>query len=104
MLGREAELRAIGHVLDRGLTEPAFLCVAGEAGIGKTTLLEAARAAAAARGYTVLSCAPAHVEAQMSYAGLADLLMPLADGLEGLPEPQRVALEAALLRRARTGH
>ena len=39
MLGREAELTVIGHVLNRAMAEPAFLCIAGEAGIGKTTLL-----------------------------------------------------------------
>jgi len=47
MLGREPELAVIGHVLDHGRGEPAFLCIVGEAGIGKTTLLEATREAAA---------------------------------------------------------
>ena len=40
----------------------------------------------------------------MSYAGLTDLLSPLSDRLPELPEPQRLALEAALLRRIRIGH
>src|SRR5689334_20718867 len=103
MFGRDIEVAMIGNVLNRATTRPAFASITGEAGIGKTTLLEATRETAAGRGFTVLSCAPASVEAHMSYAGLTDLLMPLADGLEDLPEPQRLALEAALLRRTRAG-
>src|SRR3954454_15753662 len=103
MLGRDVESAVIGHVLNQAKTQPAFICITGEAGIGKTTLLEATRETAADEGFTLLSCAPASVEAHMSYAGLTDLLMPLADRLEDLPEPQRLALEAALLRRTRAG-
>jgi DNA-binding CsgD family transcriptional regulator len=102
-LGREDELTQIGRVLDRGTTDPAYLCITGEAGIGKTTLLDAARRAAFDRSFSVFSCAPSSVESQMSYAGLTDLLAPMADHLDELPEPQRLALEAALLRRTRVG-
>jgi DNA-binding CsgD family transcriptional regulator len=74
------------------------LVLDGEAGIGKTTLFEAAVAEAGEQGYTVLSCRPAGAEAAFSFAALADLLRAvLPDGLARLPLPQRRALSAALL-------
>jgi ATP/maltotriose-dependent transcriptional regulator MalT len=70
----------------------------GEAGIGKTTLFEAAVSEARERGFAVFSCRPAGAEAAFSFAALADLLRPvLRDGLARLPSPQRRALSAALL-------
>ena len=74
------------------------LVLDGEAGIGKTTLFEAAVAEARAQGFAVFSCRPAGAEAAFSFAALADLLKPvLPEGLERLPLPQRRALSAALL-------
>jgi hypothetical protein len=52
----------------------------------------------------VLSCRPNESEAKLSFAALGDLLEGVADeSLEGLPPPQRAALEVALLRREATG-
>ena len=103
VLGRETELAQIARALDRAVVDPTYLRIIGEPGIGKTTLLAAARAAAADRGFSVLGCAPVSVESEMSYAGLTDLLSPLTDRLPELPEPQQLALEAALLRRVADG-
>jgi DNA-binding CsgD family transcriptional regulator/tetratricopeptide (TPR) repeat protein len=102
-LGRQTELSRIGGVLDRATAEPTFLRIIGEPGIGKTTMLEAARQDAAGRGFLVLSSSASSVESWMSYACLTDLLAPLVDELVELPDPQRLALEAALLRRTRMG-
>ena len=44
---------------------------------------------------TVVSTTGALSEAQLAFAGLHQLLLPLLDGLDLLPEPQRRALEAA---------
>lgn len=72
----------------------------GEAGIGKTVLWRSALAEAEARGRRVLACAPAAAEARLAFAALGDLLDPAVDDALGdLPEPQRQALEIALLRR-----
>ncbi len=74
------------------------LVLDGEAGIGKTTLFEAALVDAREQGFVVFSCRPAGAEAAFSFAALADLLRPvLPVGLERLPLPQRRALSAALL-------
>ena len=57
----------------------------GEAGIGKTTLFEAAVAEARAEVAPVFSCCPAGAEAGYSFAALGDLLSPvLLEGLERL--------------------
>jgi DNA-binding CsgD family transcriptional regulator len=98
--GREVELAACERLLERAAGGPAALVVEGEAGIGKTTVWRAGVAAAAGRGFAVLVCRPAEAEARLSYSGLGDLLGPLAAAvLPQLPEPQRFALEAALLER-----
>ena len=56
------------------------------------------------RSYRVLSCRPDESEAKLSYAALADLLEGVVEeSLEGLPSPQRSALEVALLRADATG-
>ena len=82
----------------------AALIIEGEPGIGKTTVWEAAFELAAGRDLQVLSCRPVEAEAKLAFAGLADLLAPIVDeGLPALPEPQRIALEVALLRVAPSG-
>lgn len=99
IVGREAELQRIAAFLDAAAAGPAALVLAGEAGIGKTTLWEAGLDAARARGCHVLVSRPAESETALSYAGLADLLAGAGQyGFEQLPAVQRSALEAALLR------
>lgn len=71
----------------------------GGPGVGKTTLWQAGREAALARGMRVLSARPASAETSLSFAGLADLLDGVEPGrLGNLPAPQCRALEVALLR------
>lgn len=65
----------------------------GSSGIGKTAVMDAVGAAAAARGEVVLRAAGAETERWIPYAGLADLLSQVpAHDLAGLPEPQRTAV------------
>src|SRR5687767_9868474 len=55
LLSREEELAAVGRVVDAALSGVgAVLILEGPAGIGKTAVLEAARAQAAERGALVL--------------------------------------------------
>ena len=77
---------------------PAML-VEGEIGIGKTSVLAAARDAAREHGWLVLTANPAELEMPLEYTGIADLLDPLPGSLtETLPGPQRRAIRVALLR------
>ena len=98
MIGREAEVAVLADFLAAGRDTPQALALDGEAGIGKTTLFEAALAEAREQGFAVFSCRPVGAETAFSFAALADLLDPvLPEGLERLPLPQRRALSAALL-------
>ncbi|QFZ20309.1 AAA family ATPase [Saccharothrix syringae] len=100
LVGRENELAAAADVLARAERCTARLVLSGEAGIGKSAVWERVLRDAAARGWAVLSCRPVESEARLAFGGLVDLLDRVPDdALTGLPEPQRAALEVALLRR-----
>ena len=76
---------------------PAALTVEGEAGAGKSKLWRAAVAAAVRAGCRVLRTEPSASEADTPFAGLSDLLAAaLPEVADGIPDPQREALEVAL--------
>lgn len=97
IIGREAEIDRIERFLAG--SAPGRLLLVGEPGLGKTTLWESGVDAARSHGHLVLAARPSGAEAQLSFAALTDLLeqVDLAS-LDGIPEPQRHALEVALLR------
>jgi DNA-binding CsgD family transcriptional regulator/predicted ATPase len=97
LVGRESELGAIATFLRS--ERPRAVAIVGEPGIGKTTLWQEAVEHSRARGARVLIARPTESEARLAFAGLADLLADLPEELFAqLPEPQRVGLDAALLR------
>jgi DNA-binding CsgD family transcriptional regulator len=69
------------------------LVISGEAGIGKTALLD--YVAAQAPGARVVRAAGVQSEMELAFAGLQQLCAPLLDHLDRLPEPQRDALRTA---------
>jgi DNA-binding CsgD family transcriptional regulator len=95
LLGRDRDLGELYGLVDGIEDRGGALVLRGEAGIGKSALLAAARERALDRGVTVVSTAGALSEAQLAFAGLHQLLLPLLDGLDLLPDPQRRALDAA---------
>jgi predicted ATPase len=98
-VGRQWELAEADRFLDAVPAGPAALVLEGEPGIGKTTIWRAAVDAARNRSYCVLVCRASESESALSFLGLGDLLDSVSDAmLEALPEPQRRALELALLR------
>lgn len=101
IVGRDAELETIGRFLARaGDQLPAALVLEGAAGIGKTMLWRAGVARARGLGSEVLECALTASESRLAFAGLADLVTPVFDQVApALAEPQRIALEDALLLR-----
>jgi len=99
IIGRESELAALWRFLDSIAGGPAALLLSGDPGIGKTTVWKEGVAGALQKSYRILACRPVEAETRLSYAALGDLLEPaLEEALPTLPEPQRQALEVALLR------
>ena len=99
VVGREAELDVVHALLDAVPSGPVALLIEGDPGIGKTTLWRHGVAAAGERGLQVLSCRPVEAEITLPFAALGDLLGEVPDSaLARLPDPQREALDAALLR------
>lgn len=95
LFGRRRELGVLDGVLDGIGEHGAALLLHGPPGVGKSALLGVARAAAAGRGIQVLTVTGVESEAHLPFAGLHQLLRPIADRLEELPAPQRDAVRAA---------
>jgi DNA-binding CsgD family transcriptional regulator len=101
VVGREPELATVERVLDCGLREYSAVLLSGEAGIGKTTVWQEAVRLGEEAGFRVVRCRPGQAEAKLGFAALSDLLSPVDDdAFSALPQPQRDALDAALLRAA----
>lgn len=96
VVGRLHELAELERWLDRAAGMPPGLLLAGEPGIGKSTVWQAALGPARERGLRVLVARPSEAERELPFAALTDLL----DGLEltDLPAPQRSAIDVALRR------
>jgi DNA-binding CsgD family transcriptional regulator len=70
--------------------QSSVLVLRGEAGVGKTALLE--YVAERASGFRVARAAGVESEMELAFAGLQQLCAPMLDRLERLPGPQREAL------------
>jgi DNA-binding CsgD family transcriptional regulator len=95
LAGRDEDLGVIRAFLDEVSTGGAALLLTGEPGVGKTALLDAAQERAMAAGIRVLRAAGARVEADASFSGLSQVLLPLGEELAGLSAAQREALKVA---------
>lgn len=96
LIGREAELDALRVFVDQVVADGAVLLISGDAGVGKTVLLDAAADLASAAGARVVRSAGVQFEIDISYSGLNQLLLPLLSGLQDLNEDHRNALMVAL--------
>jgi hypothetical protein len=92
--GRRNETDALDRQLARiRAGHSAVQVLRGEAGVGKTALLD--YVAERASGCRVARAAGVQSEMELAFAGLHQLCAPMLDGLEGLPGPQRDALRVA---------
>ena len=92
--GRETERTRLEQLLTAVRAgQSAALVLRGEAGIGKTALLD--YTAERGEGCRVLRTAGVESEMELPFAALHHLCTPLLDGLERLPPPQRDALGTA---------
>ncbi len=95
-VGRRAEHEAVERLLARCQEgRCGVLVVRGEAGIGKTALLQHVRESAVAAGFRVEHAVGVEAEAEFAFAGLHQLCAPLLARPAPLPEPQQAALEVA---------
>src|SRR5690348_16564571 len=94
LLGRQRECEAVdGLVEDLRSGRGWALVIRGEAGVGKSALLE--YAAGAAADVRVVRAVGVESEMELAFAGLHLLCGTLLDRLERLPAPQRDALQIA---------
>src|SRR5438105_1086079 len=92
--GRRQERDALDRQLRRVRAgESSVLVVRGEAGVGKTALLE--YVAEQASECRIIRIAGVESEMELAFAGLHQLCAPMLDGLDGLSGPQRDALRVA---------
>ena len=84
-----AQLDDLASAIRRG--QSRSLVLRGEAGIGKTALLE--HLVASASDLTLVRAVGVESEMELAYASLHQLCLPLLNRLDKLPGPQRQALE-----------
>jgi DNA-binding NarL/FixJ family response regulator len=94
LLGRASERQMLDRLLKnvRG-GQSAVLVIRGEAGVGKTALLQ--YCAGQASGMRVAHVAGVEAEMELPFAALHQLCAPMFARLDALPEPQRDALRVA---------
>src|SRR6476661_3365214 len=92
--GRRRERDELGRLLTRIRSgRSGVLVVRGEAGIGKTALLE--QLIEQASGCMVARATGVQADMELPFAGLQQLFAPMLGPLERLPDPQREAVEVA---------
>jgi len=96
LVGRDAELAQLDTAVAEAAEHGGALFVTGAAGVGKTSLLDAAGGDARSRGYKVLTVTGLESEADLPFAGLHQLLQPVLASAGALPGPQKNALLTAL--------
>jgi DNA-binding CsgD family transcriptional regulator len=95
LVGRQLERERIEEMLEGARAERSgTLLLRGEAGIGKTALLD--HAVDRAAGMTVVRALGVESEAELEFSGLHEACLPLLDRLEEIPGHQADALRGAL--------
>jgi DNA-binding CsgD family transcriptional regulator len=114
LFGRDDDIGIVRSFLDSAASHGAALLLSGEAGVGKSAMLDVTEKIAAAAGTRVLRAAGVQFTAEVSFSGLDQLLSPvrsefgrlsIADhaalsvalGLGGGPAPSRFAVSNATL-------
>ncbi|MFH9402657.1 AAA family ATPase [Streptomyces sp. NPDC017638] len=96
LIGRAQDLEFIRSFFADAAVQGAALLLTGEAGVGKTAVLDAVAADAAAQGVRVMRARGVQFEANISYAGLNQLLIPLFEDFDILDTVHRDALRVAV--------
>ncbi|WP_399895873.1 ATP-binding protein [Streptomyces sp. BBFR51] len=96
LIGRDRDLKFVRSFFNDSAVQGGALLLSGEAGVGKTALLDAVASAATQDGARVLRAGGVQFEADISYAGLNQLLVPLFDAFDALDPVHRDALRVAV--------
>lgn len=96
LVGRDRDLGLVRGFVEEAMVSGGALLLSGDAGVGKTVLLDAAAGQARGTGARVVRAAGVEFESTMSFAGLHQVLQPLLGGLDRMPDPYRTALNVAL--------
>jgi DNA-binding CsgD family transcriptional regulator len=89
--GRRSERAALDRLLaETRAGQSRVLVLRGEAGVGKTALLDYLQEQAS--GFRVARAAGVESEMELAFAGLHQLCTPMLGNVDGLPGPQRDAL------------
>ncbi|WP_042394966.1 helix-turn-helix transcriptional regulator [Streptacidiphilus carbonis] len=95
LVGRDGDLAFVRSFFG-SVVRGASLLLSGEAGVGKTALLDAVAATSAREGVRVLRANGVQFEADIAYAGLNQLLVPLFQEFDRLAPVHRDALRVAV--------
>ncbi|MGI5418942.1 AAA family ATPase [Actinomadura luteofluorescens] len=97
MVGRDGERELLSAFVaaDTGRA----LVLRGEAGVGKSALLDHAASVAASHRYEVIRAAGVEAEAELPFAGLHQLVHPLLTHLPGLDDGYRAVFDVVFGRR-----
>jgi DNA-binding CsgD family transcriptional regulator len=105
LVGREHERKMLGELLAGARAgRSGVFALVGEAGIGKTALLDDTAERARAEGMAVLRARGIQSETKIPFATLFELLRPILSALGQIPRPQAEALESALALRPAKAH
>src|SRR5947208_2355643 len=94
LLGRRGECEALGRLVAKVRADRSqVLVLRGEAGVGKSALVDYLVGSAA--GCRIARAAGVESEMELAFAGLHQLCAPMMGHLDRLPGPQRDALSVA---------
>jgi predicted ATPase len=96
LIGRDGELEILDRFLEQAAAEGGAFLLVGEPGTGKTALLDAAADAAEETGIRVLRAGGVEFEADLTYSGLNQVLLPVVGQFERLGATHKDALNVAL--------
>jgi len=96
LVGRGGECARLDDLIAAvGRGESRAMVIRGEAGVGKTALLEYVVKRGSASAFRVMRAVGVQSEMELAFAGLHQLTASMLDRLERLPAPQRDALGTA---------
>lgn len=96
LIGRSADLEVLTAFVARSAVSGGALVIVGEPGVGKTMLLDHVADVIAPATGQILRATGVEFESDISYAGLGELVLPVADQVRRLADVHAAALETVL--------